>query len=112
MRKQMGTEKIIACSLNCYMFNGLFQKGNVKLQFPYELSFLSVFWITSKSNQKYRLDVVNEVFNRSQSRRDRRPPGRSRDPRQRLGPRGNRDTRDRESTYSLKDRGSEFSRWP
>ncbi len=24
----------------------------VKLQFPYELSFLSVFWITSKSNQK------------------------------------------------------------
>jgi len=34
----------------------------VKLQFPYELSFLSVFWITSKSNQKYRLDVVNEVF--------------------------------------------------
>ncbi len=34
----------------------------VKLQFPYELSFLSVFWITSKSNQKYRLDVVSEVF--------------------------------------------------
>ncbi len=34
----------------------------VKLQFPYKLSFLSVFWITSKSNQKYRLDVVSEVF--------------------------------------------------
>ncbi len=33
----------------------------VKLQFPYELSFLSVFWITSKSNQKYMLDVVNEA---------------------------------------------------
>ncbi len=45
------------------------------------------------------------------SRRDRRPPGRSRDSRQRLGPRGNRDTRDRESTYSLKDRGREFM-WP
>ncbi len=37
----------------------------VKLQFPYELSFLSVFWITSKSNQKYMLDVVNEDFSRS-----------------------------------------------
>ncbi len=34
----------------------------VKLQFPYELSLLSVFGITSKSNQKYRLDVVSEVF--------------------------------------------------
>ncbi len=37
----------------------------LKLQFPYELSFLSVFWITSKSNQKYTLDVVNEVFSGS-----------------------------------------------
>ncbi len=37
----------------------------VKLQFPYKLSFLSVFWITSKSNQKHRLDVVSEVFYRS-----------------------------------------------
>ncbi len=37
----------------------------VNLQFPYELSFLSVFWITSKSNQKYMLDVVKEVFSRS-----------------------------------------------
>ncbi len=46
------------------------------------------------------------------SRRDRRPPGRSRrDPWQWLGPRGNWDTRGRESTYSLKDRGREF-RWP
>ncbi len=35
---------------------------SVKLQFPYELSFLSVFLITSKSNQKHRLDVVSEVF--------------------------------------------------
>ncbi len=35
---------------------------NVKLQFPYELSFLSVFWITYKTNQKHRLDVVSEVF--------------------------------------------------
>ncbi len=39
----------------------------VKLQFPYELSFLSVFWITSNSNQKYMLDVVSEVFSRSGS---------------------------------------------
>ncbi len=31
----------------------------VKLQFPYELSFLSVFWITSNSNQKYRLDSTD-----------------------------------------------------
>ncbi len=46
------------------------------------------------------------------NRRDRRPPGRSSlDPWQRLGPRGNWDTRGRESTYSLKDRGREF-RWP
>ncbi len=43
----------------------------VKLQFPYELSFLSVFWITSKSSQKYMLDVVNEVFNRSGSPKTR-----------------------------------------
>ncbi len=43
----------------------------VKLQFPYELSFLSVFWITSKSNQKHRLDVVSEVFNRSGSPKTR-----------------------------------------
>ncbi len=42
-----------------------FLKATVKLQFPYELSFLSVFWITSKSNQKYRLDVVSEIFSRS-----------------------------------------------
>ncbi len=44
----------------------------VKLQFPYELSFLSVFWITSKSNQKYMLDVVNEVFSRSGRTKTRR----------------------------------------
>ncbi len=37
----------------------------VKLQLPYKLWFLSVFWITSKSNQKYMLDVVKEVFSRS-----------------------------------------------
>ncbi len=43
----------------------------VKLQFPYELSFLSVFWISSKSNQKHRLDVVSEVFNRSRSPKTR-----------------------------------------
>ncbi len=43
----------------------------VKLQFPYELSFLSVFWITSNSNQKYMLDVVSEVFNRSGSPKTR-----------------------------------------
>ncbi len=43
----------------------------VKLQFPYKLSFLSVFWITSNSNQKYRLDVVSEVFNRSGSPKTR-----------------------------------------
>ncbi len=33
--------------------------------FPYELSFLSVFWITSNSNHKYMFDVVKKVFNRS-----------------------------------------------
>ncbi len=43
----------------------------VQLQFPYELSFLSVFWISSKSNQKYMLDVVNEVFSRSGSTKTR-----------------------------------------
>ncbi len=43
----------------------------VKPQFPYELSFLSVFWITSKSNQKYMLDVVNEVFSRYGSTKTR-----------------------------------------
>ncbi len=37
----------------------------VQLQFPHELSFLSVFWINSKSNQKYILDVVKKVFSRS-----------------------------------------------
>ncbi len=37
----------------------------VKLQFPCELRFIYVIWITSKSNQKYMLDVVNEVFSRS-----------------------------------------------
>ncbi len=40
-------------------------KDYVKLQFPYELSFLSVFWVTSKSNHKYMFDVVKKVFNRS-----------------------------------------------
>ncbi len=45
--------------------------AGVKLQFPYELSVLSVFWITSKSNQKYRLDVVSEVFSRSGSAKDK-----------------------------------------
>ncbi len=37
----------------------------VKLPIPYELSCLSVFWITSKSNHKYTLDVMREVFSRS-----------------------------------------------
>ncbi len=37
----------------------------VQLQFPHELSFLSVFWINSQSNQKYMLDVVKKVFSRS-----------------------------------------------
>ncbi len=37
----------------------------------YELSFLSVFWITSKSNQNYMLDVVNEIFYRSGSPKTR-----------------------------------------
>ncbi len=45
--------------------------NSVKLQFAYELSFLSVFWITSKSNQKYMLDVVNEIFYRSGSPKTR-----------------------------------------
>ncbi len=48
-----------------------FYRVTVKLQFPYELSFLSVFWITSNSNQKYMLDVVSEVFNRSGSPKTR-----------------------------------------
>ncbi len=42
------------------------------------------------------------------SRRDRRPPGRSRDPGPRLGPRGNGDTRGRESTFGFRNRGREF----
>ncbi len=51
------------------------------------------------------------------SRRDRRPPqrsrcppGRSRDPWPRLGPRGNGDTRGRESTFGFRNRGREFKR--
>ncbi len=44
----------------------------VKLQLPYELSFLSVFWITSKSYQTYMLDVVREVFSRSGRTKTRR----------------------------------------
>ncbi len=50
----------------CHHLNSI--KVVVKLQFPYKLSFLSVFWITSNSNQKYRLDVVSEVFNRDTER--------------------------------------------
>ncbi len=36
-----------------------------KTSVPLWTNFLSVFWIPSKSNQKYRLDVVSEIFNRS-----------------------------------------------
>ncbi len=46
----------------------------------------------------------------ARSRRDRRPPGRSRDPWPRLGPRGNGDTRGRESTFGFRNRGREFKR--
>ncbi len=34
-----------------------------------------MFWITSKSNQKYRLDVVSEVFNRSGRAQDKTQRG-------------------------------------
>ncbi len=47
--------------MQCYITPNLMKKETKKI------SFLSVFWITSNSNQKYRLDVVSEVFNRSGS---------------------------------------------
>ncbi len=69
-----------------------------------------VMWLWQVSGGVRWLWLVRRPPGRS--RRDRRPPGRSRrDTWQRLGPRGNWDTRGRESTYSLKDRGREF-RWP
>ncbi len=49
-------------------------------------------------------------YNRRPPQWSRCPPGRSRDPWPRLGPRGNGDTRGRESTFGFRDRGREFKR--
>ncbi len=57
--------KLVVFNSRNQLFTVIRYLGCVTLQFPYELSLLSVFWITFKSNQKYMLDVVKKVFSRS-----------------------------------------------